>query len=252
MVGGQDLMAMIRLEVGEQTTELRKSIDELRSVQDRRRDAIWMEEATTQGPRIPGSLEELELKVVEATKKVYALSETLAKKEEARADLEEQFQKYVEKTKSAVMTERERNLRRERHLNYLRRSARCYWDEAERESNWLAQELLEVRAGNETLASDLKNALQQKKKKEVPWAELLEELGSKIQELELKDQELTQICSQLAVRGEETTAAAAATAAPSVDSRAEVRAAEMEQDGATRGEWAAGAEARTQEQAALK
>ena len=50
-----------------------------------------MEEATTQGPRMSGSREELELKVVEATKKVYALSETLAKKEEERADIEEQF-----------------------------------------------------------------------------------------------------------------------------------------------------------------
>ena len=87
-----------------------------------------------------------------------------------------------------------------------------------------------------------------KEEKEVAGAELLEELGSKNQELELKDKELTKVCSQLAVRGEET--AAAATAAPPVDSRAEVRAAEMEQDRETMGEWAAGAEARTQEQAA--
>ena len=89
-----------------------------------------------------------------------------------------------------------------------------YQEEAERESNRLAQELLEVRAGNETLASDLKNALQQKEKKEVAWEKLLEELGSRNQELELKDQELTKIRSQLAVRGEETTAAVATTAAP--------------------------------------
>ena len=54
MARGQDLMDMIRLEVEAQTSELRKSIDELRSVQDRRRGAIWLEEATTQGPKIPG------------------------------------------------------------------------------------------------------------------------------------------------------------------------------------------------------
>ena len=52
--GGQDLMAMIRLEGGELTTEIRKSIDELRSVQDRHRGATWLEETTTQGPKIPG------------------------------------------------------------------------------------------------------------------------------------------------------------------------------------------------------
>ena len=230
---------------GEQNTELRKSIDELRSVQDRRRYAIWREEATIQGPRVPGSREELELKVVEAAKKVYALSETLTKKEEARAYREEQFQRCSEKAQAAVMTEREMNVGREKRLNYLRRSARCYQDEAKRESNRLAQELLEVRAGNETLLSNLRDALQ---KKEVASAEQLEELSSKNQELGFKDQELTKICSQLTVRGEETTAAAAATAAPPGDSCVEVQAAEMEKDGGTMGEWAVGAEARTQEQ----
>ena len=61
---------MIRLEVGEQTTVIRKSIDELRSFHCCRQDAIRREEATTRGLRIPGSWEELELKVEEATQKV--------------------------------------------------------------------------------------------------------------------------------------------------------------------------------------
>ena len=39
-VGGQDLMAMIRLEVGEQTKEIGKSIDKLRSFQGCRKDAM--------------------------------------------------------------------------------------------------------------------------------------------------------------------------------------------------------------------
>ena len=93
-------MAMIRLEVGEQTKEIRKSIDELRSFQGCRQDAIRREKANTQGPRIPGSREELELKVEEATKKGYALSETLAKTEEERDGVEERFKEYVKKANS--------------------------------------------------------------------------------------------------------------------------------------------------------
>ena len=68
VAGGRDIRAVIRLEAGEQTPE--KSIGKLSSFQDRRRGGIRMEEATTQGPRMSGSREELELKVVEATKKV--------------------------------------------------------------------------------------------------------------------------------------------------------------------------------------
>ena len=51
-------------------------------------------------------------------------------------------------------------------LIYIRRTAHHYREEAERERNRLAEELLEVRAGNETLISNLKNALQQKEEKE--------------------------------------------------------------------------------------
>ena len=97
-------MAMLRLKVGEQTTEIRKSIDELRSFQRGRQDAIRREEATTQGPRMPGSREELELKVGEAIKKVCALSEALAKKEEERAGMEERLREYVKKANSGSRT----------------------------------------------------------------------------------------------------------------------------------------------------
>ena len=46
-VGGQDVVAMIRQEVGEETTEIRKSIDKLRSFHGCHQDAVRWEEATT-------------------------------------------------------------------------------------------------------------------------------------------------------------------------------------------------------------
>ena len=99
-VGGQDLVAIIRRELGEQTTEIRKSIDELRSFQGCRQDAMRREEVTTQGPRILGSREELELRVEDAAKKVYVWSETLAKKEEERAGGEEHAKEHIKRANS--------------------------------------------------------------------------------------------------------------------------------------------------------
>jgi len=55
-------------------------------------------------PRIPGSREELELKVAEANKKVSNLTETLAKKEADMAGMEERYKKYIEKAKSVIKT----------------------------------------------------------------------------------------------------------------------------------------------------
>ena len=55
-------------------------------------------------PRIPGSREELEMKVAETNKKVSGLSETLAKKEEEMVGMEEFFKKYIEKAKSVLKT----------------------------------------------------------------------------------------------------------------------------------------------------
>ena len=74
VVRGQDLRDIIRREVEEQTYGLWNSIEELRGVQDQSRSEIRWEEATTQGPKIPGSWEELERKVVEAAEEGYALS----------------------------------------------------------------------------------------------------------------------------------------------------------------------------------
>ena len=156
---------------------MRESIKELRSIQDRRQDATRLEEATTHVTRIPGSREELELKVAEATKKVSSLSKTLAKKEAEMAGMEEHFKKYIEKAKSVIKTldpkqnpsggpevSALKNQRQDKNQTLInsRRSAHYYQEEAERERSRLAQELLEVRAGKETLISDLKNALQQK------------------------------------------------------------------------------------------
>merc|ERR1719204_278475 len=60
--------------------------------------------ATTTVPRIPGSREELELKVAEANKKAASLTETLQKKETEMAGMEERYKKYIEKAKSVIKT----------------------------------------------------------------------------------------------------------------------------------------------------
>jgi len=60
--------------------------------------------ANIQVPRVPGSREELELKVVEAGKKIGTLSETLQKKEAEMAGMEERYKKYIEKAKSVIKT----------------------------------------------------------------------------------------------------------------------------------------------------
>merc|ERR1740129_2016006 len=53
--------------------------------------------AITSVPRIPGSREELELKVA-------SLTETLHKKEAEMAGMEERYKKYIEKAKSVIKT----------------------------------------------------------------------------------------------------------------------------------------------------
>ena len=215
-------------------TEMGESIDGRRSFSDGRQSKTRLEEITTPGPRIPGSREELELKVVEADQKMDGLSKALAKNEEEQRDMEERYLRHIKMAKSVAKalqleTRVVKKQLQDKHqaLINTRRSARDDLEAAERDRNRLAQELLKVRARNGAQVRGLKNALH---KKEVAWGELLEELSSKNQELIIKDKELTKVCSQLAGRGEETTAAAAATAAPPGDSRAEVRASEMEQD----------------------
>merc|ERR1739838_542152 len=60
--------------------------------------------ANIQVPRVPGSREELELKVAEANKKIGHLTETLQKKEAEMAGMEERYKKYIEKAKSVIKT----------------------------------------------------------------------------------------------------------------------------------------------------
>ena len=142
-----------------------------------------MEEATTHVPRIPGSREELEMKVAETNKKVSGLSETLAKKEEEMVGMEECFKKYIEKAKSVLKTldhkqnpsrapevsARKNQLQdKNQTLINIRRSAHYYREVAGRERRRLAQELLKVRAGNETLISNLRNVLQKRRRRRSP------------------------------------------------------------------------------------
>merc|ERR1711981_39783 len=55
-------------------------------------------------PRIPGSREELELKLSEANKKTASLQDTLAKKDIEMQGMEERYKKYIEKAKSVIKT----------------------------------------------------------------------------------------------------------------------------------------------------
>ena len=59
---------MIRREVAEQTVEIRKSLDELKSFQGCHNDEMRQEEAITQGPKIRGSRGELEPRVKKIVK----------------------------------------------------------------------------------------------------------------------------------------------------------------------------------------
>ncbi|XP_059081313.1 protein Hook homolog 3-like [Tigriopus californicus] len=55
-------------------------------------------------PRIPGSKEELELKLSESKKKVASLQETMQKKDMEIQGMEERYKRYIEKAKSVIKT----------------------------------------------------------------------------------------------------------------------------------------------------
>jgi len=55
-------------------------------------------------PKVPGSREELELKLAEAHKKNGSLHETLEKKQVEMQGMEERYKKYIEKAKSVIKT----------------------------------------------------------------------------------------------------------------------------------------------------
>jgi len=54
--------------------------------------------------RVPGSREELELKLAESNKKLVTISEMLHRKEAEMAGMEERYKKYIEKAKSVIKT----------------------------------------------------------------------------------------------------------------------------------------------------
>ena len=55
-------------------------------------------------PRVPGSREELELKVSDANKKITQLNETIQKKDAEINKMEERYKKYIDKAKSVIKT----------------------------------------------------------------------------------------------------------------------------------------------------
>ena len=59
---------------------------------------------TSSVPRVPGSREELELKVADANKKISQLNETLQKKDAEINKMEERYKKYIDKAKSVIKT----------------------------------------------------------------------------------------------------------------------------------------------------
>jgi len=63
-----------------------------------------LEDSVAPAPRIPGSREELELKLSDANKKVASQQESLQKKEIEMAGMEERYKKYIEKAKSVIKT----------------------------------------------------------------------------------------------------------------------------------------------------
>lgn len=63
-----------------------------------------LEESSNPPPRIPGSREELELKLAEANKKNMLQQDNLQKKEMEMAGMEERYKKYIEKAKSVIKT----------------------------------------------------------------------------------------------------------------------------------------------------
>ncbi|XP_023335122.1 protein Hook homolog 3 [Eurytemora carolleeae] len=63
-----------------------------------------LEESSAPPPRVPGSREELELKLLESNKKIASQQEILNKKEVEMAGMEERYKKYIEKAKSVIKT----------------------------------------------------------------------------------------------------------------------------------------------------
>ena len=67
---------------------------------------VKLEESSTQNPapRVPGSREELELKLAEANKRSAMLQDSLQRKEVEMQGMEERYKKYIDKAKSVIKT----------------------------------------------------------------------------------------------------------------------------------------------------
>merc|ERR1719300_2291973 len=91
----QDLMKN-KEEVSSKNRELNMKVMEL--------EANNKDLQTSSVPRVPGSREELELKVAEANKKINQLNETLQKKDAEINKMEERYKKYIDKAKSVIKT----------------------------------------------------------------------------------------------------------------------------------------------------
>jgi len=91
----QDLMKS-KEEVSSKNRELNMKVMEL--------EANNKDLQTSSVPRVPGSREELELKVAEANKKILQLNETLQKKDAEINKMEERYKKYIDKAKSVIKT----------------------------------------------------------------------------------------------------------------------------------------------------
>merc|ERR1719244_2455373 len=79
-------------EANKKVMELEARIEEVQSM------------ANLQVSRVPGSREELELKIAESNKKISNLTEMLQRKEAEMAGMEERYKKYIEKAKSVIKT----------------------------------------------------------------------------------------------------------------------------------------------------
>merc|ERR1719195_395151 len=91
----QDLMKD-KEEISKRNRELNMKVMEL--------EASNKDLQTSSVPRVPGSREELELKVADANKKISQLNETLQKKDAEINKMEERYKKYIDKAKSVIKT----------------------------------------------------------------------------------------------------------------------------------------------------
>ena len=95
--GGGDVMPQL-------VDDLRERESKLEANNRKLNQRILELEAKESAPRVPGSREELELKLAEANKKYAGLQETLQRRDMEMQVMEERYKKYIEKAKSVIKT----------------------------------------------------------------------------------------------------------------------------------------------------